>query len=51
MAKVVPRLMRNWLLFPLLDLNQINSRQEAIEYILSALPLMSQSLALMVPTI
>lgn len=29
------RLMRNWLLFPLLDLNQINSRQEAIEYILS----------------
>ncbi len=29
------RLMRNWLLFPLLDLNQISYRQEAIEYILS----------------
>ena len=29
------RLMRNWLLFPLLDLNQISYRQQAIEYILS----------------
>ncbi len=29
------RLMRNWLLFPLLDVNQIISRQDAIGYILS----------------
>jgi DNA mismatch repair protein MutS len=29
------RLMKNWLLFPLLDLNQIIYRQEAVEYILS----------------
>tara|TARA_Y100000385_G_scaffold229797_1_gene241306 strand:+ start:9848 stop:12415 length:2568 start_codon:yes stop_codon:yes gene_type:complete len=29
------RLMKNWLLFPLLDLNQIIHRQEAVEFILS----------------